>query len=86
MSLGMKIQDNENYHGSNDTPKKQKKTIKQRMRSLPIRGRLFMFFGGALLFFGVSYSIGDYSAFIAYLSSELIVSIVRRLKGEYVER
>ncbi len=76
----------ENYNGLNDAPKDQEKSLLQRIRSMPRRMKVAMLIVVAVFILYVSYRIGDYSAFIAYLSSALAVSIIRRLKGEYVER
>ncbi len=76
----------ENYIRINEAPKDEEKTLLQRIRSLPKRMKIMMLFVVGLLIFYLCYLAGDYSAIIAYMSSALTVSIIRRLKGEYVER
>ncbi len=85
ISSDLKLKE-ENYYRLNETPKDGEKTLLQRIRSMPIRVKLSMYILVTLLFFYVSYQIGDYTAFSAYLCSALAAFIVRRLKGEYVER
>jgi transcriptional regulator with XRE-family HTH domain len=69
---------------SNDIPKERDKTLLQQVRSLPMKVKLTLFIAVTILFLFVSYMVGDYFAFIAYLSSALTASIIRRLKGENV--
>lgn len=62
--------------------KETDRNLIQLIRSLPVRVKITLFIVVTLLFFYISYDIGDYTAFIAYLSSALAATIIRRLKAE----
>ncbi len=70
----------ENDNSVPQASKHEEKSLIQLLRSLPMRTKLIMFIAVTLLFFFVSYQVGDYYAFIAYLCSALSASIIRRLK------
>lgn len=77
--IGLKVEEDIR---DREAPKEPDKTLVQLIRSLPMRVRLKLFIVITVLFFFVSYQVGDYYAFIAYLCSALTVTIIRRLKGD----
>ena len=61
--------------------------LKQRkIHLLPVRKKFVFFIAGAILLFYISFRIGDYTGFIALIVGSLTDAMIRRLKGEYVER
>jgi hypothetical protein len=59
---------------------------RRKLHSLPARMRFVLCITGALLLFYISFRIGDYTGFIAFMVGSLTEAIIRRLKGEFVER
>ena len=75
------VNEKRNEENNNSLPQAssmEEKSLIQCIRSLPLRIKLTMFITVTLLFFFVSYRIGDYYAFIAYVSSALSAFIIRK--------